>query len=116
MFSKKERVPRETIKKVISEGFQKRSELFLIKKLKNTLPYSRFAVVVSKKVSKSAVQRIYIKRIFKSALRDFFKNKNKQNEFLDFVILVNPKALNFSFASISEELNLIKDFMLEYRK
>ena len=116
MFSKKHRIPRDLVKKVISEGQKGYSELFLFKKLKNNLTYNRFTIVVSKKVSNNAVTRNLIKRKIKSALKVIInennKNKNQVDasnqgilkKYFDLVLIVSPAIKNVTFQDILKEI------------
>jgi ribonuclease P protein component len=90
MFPKKHRAPREIIKKVLFEGKKIHTELFLLRKNENNLNKNRFAIVVSKKVAKTAVKRHYLKRLFKNIILDYFKNI--ENKGFDFVFILNKKA------------------------
>ena len=128
MFSKKKRIPRDIVKKVVSEGQKSYSELFLLKRLPNGLEQDRFAIVVSKKVSKTAVGRHKIKRKLKESLMEFYKNEcnceftveNKicpgsdlQNRGHDFVILTSPSIKSSSYKNILEEIKKKNDFILK---
>lgn len=99
MFPTNKRLSREIIKKAISNGSKYYSELFLIKYIDNDLDTSRFAVVVSKKVSKSAVGRHLVKRRFVNVL-----NNMKEINIKDYVILVSPKSKIALYEEIKEEL------------
>ena len=63
MFSKKYRITALEVQKMFSGDAETlHSELFLVKKSKNNLERSRFAVIIPKKVSKLAVKRHLDKR------------------------------------------------------
>lgn len=103
MLSKKQKIPREIVKKVISEGHKDYSELFLIKKLKNNLPYNRYVVVVSKKVSKTAVGRNQIKRKIKSGI----KKTESENNGWDIVFLTSPAIKKADSIKIKDEIEKV---------
>ncbi|MBN1326000.1 ribonuclease P protein component [Candidatus Falkowbacteria bacterium] len=66
--------------------------LFLIIKYKqNSLPYPRFAIVVSTKVSKKATKRNLIKRRISEIVR---LNLAKIAKGYDIVVIVSPKIIN----------------------
>ncbi len=119
MFSKKKRIPRDQIKKVISEGTKSYSELFLIKKRKNKLSFNRYAFIVSKKVAKMAVSRVLIKRKVKSAVykfdREQLKKTNTVNDNFgnDFLFIINAKIKVTKEPLIINELNKKMRFMVE---
>lgn len=119
MFSKKKRVPRDQIKKVISGGQKCYSELFLIKKIKNNLMYNRYTFVVSKKVEKMAFRRNMIKRKMRAMLCKVDKSLpavrvdaliKKGN---DFVFILNPKIVNKKNEEVLSELEKKEAFMVE---
>jgi ribonuclease P protein component len=119
MFSKKHRIPRDQIKKVISEGQKGYSELFLIKKTKNNLKYNRFAFVVSKKVSKRAFLRTLVKRKIRSVVCEFEKKEilTRYNDGdmkgNDFLFILNPKMKEAKRDLVLNELNKKLRFMVE---
>jgi ribonuclease P protein component len=114
MFSKKQRIPRDTVKKVISEGQKSYSELFLFKKLSNNLNEDRFTIVISKKVSKSAVKRHKVRRKIKAALQEFYKTeKIDKNSFDDFVVIASPTISGASYKQTLEEIKKQKSFILK---
>ena len=91
MFPKNDRVPKEKIKKVLFEGQKTQTELFLLRKKENNLKNERVAIVVSKKNTKSAVKRHYLKRLYKSIIREYIKNNPKKDK-NDWVFVLNKKA------------------------
>jgi ribonuclease P protein component len=119
MFSKKKRVSREKIKRIVSEGQKTYSEIFLIKKLRNECFYNRYSFIVSKKVSKLAIKRNIVKRNIKRILykfdKDFLINTDthKKETKNDFVLIINPKIIKYSKENIINELKKKKDFMVE---
>jgi ribonuclease P protein component len=110
MFSKSQRIPREVIKKVLSDGQSCRSELFLIKKLPNNEKQSRFAVVVSKKVAKSAVTRHKYKRQFAGSIKEVINNQPQNSN--DFVITVSKNYSAEKLPSLLKELESNKNFLI----
>jgi len=63
MFSKKQRIDREKIGKIMKNpDFLFNNTLLTIKKTKNNLGYNRYSTIVPKKTEKSAVKRHFIKR------------------------------------------------------
>jgi ribonuclease P protein component len=70
MFKKRFRLNTSEFTEVFTFGKATRSPLFVMKTKPSELPYSRFAVVVSKKISKRAVERNYLKRKFIHALKE----------------------------------------------
>ena len=66
MLAKKYRLPVQKVLNSKSKSY--RDSYFTIKSFKSTLTHSRFGVIVSKKIAKTAVERNQIKRmIFQAA-------------------------------------------------
>lgn len=92
MLAKKYRLP---IQNVIGEKAKViKGQYFSIKIFPNSLPYCRFGLSVSKKVSAKAVVRNEIKRqIFNRIRKEFFES-GKDSELLggnDFLIILYPE-------------------------
>jgi ribonuclease P protein component len=79
------------------------SKLFNIKISKEALKEPKFAFVVSKKISKSAVKRNRTKRILQSVIEQILENVSKENK----VVIYSKKEL--SFEQKEEVLRNIKD-------
>lgn len=67
-----------------------------------TLPVGRVGVVVSKKVSKLAVQRNRIKRLIREQFR-----KNQHPDGFDFVVIAKPGAAVADNRQLTNELNYL---------
>jgi ribonuclease P protein component len=74
----------------------------IIKFKQNDLSYSRFAVLVSKKISKKAVIRNKQKRRIKAIIR---QDLLKIQKGIDVVIITKPDVLEKSFTQLSIILN-----------
>jgi ribonuclease P protein component len=91
MFSRKNRIPRETIDKIFHNPekiFKKGG--FLIRISKNNLEIPRFAVVIPKKQVKNAVRRNLIKRQIISLLK-----KSKITKNIDLVVYLKSFSSEF---------------------
>ena len=88
------------IELIFQKGKKAFSQFFLVRYLPNQKPYSRFAVVVSNKVSKRAVQRNLLKRRVREILR---ASLSQLPVGLDLVVLVSPKIINSSKEILSFE-------------
>lgn len=83
------------------KGSFQRSRLFLLKFIKNNLKNSRFAFVVSLKVSKRAVDRNLIKR----RMREIIRILNKDiKEGYDLVFIMNSLSLNVTYKDLQNEV------------
>jgi len=105
MLKKKNRLTsNDLFKKVFQEGEERGNKLFLIAFRRNGLSFPRFGIVVSTKISKSAVKRNELKRRIRASLRELipvFK------EGWDVVIVSKKPALDSSFSRIKEMLGEI---------
>ncbi len=76
MLNKTQRIPKKQIPAIARKGKRFVSELFDVKVwYDNAIEASKFAVIVSKKVHKSAVIRNTIKRKFKAAIFELEKEQ-----------------------------------------
>jgi len=102
MLEKKNRfTSNDLFKKVFQEGERLDNKLFSVSFRKNNLTFPRFAVIVSTKVSKSAVVRNKLKRRIRASLKEFipvFK------EGWDVVIISKKSSIDNDFAKIKEAL------------
>jgi ribonuclease P protein component len=102
MFKKSSRIEKKDVIKVIKEGVAYHSPSFLLKVLKNPLKTTLFAVIVSKKVAKTAVSRNRNKR----RVREIMKKQAKNIPQGCFYIIMLKKDLNKSlFQDIEKETN-----------
>ncbi len=100
MFKKRFRLHTSEFKEVFNFGKTTKTPLFLIKSRSNTLAYSRFAVVVSKKISKRAVERNYLKRKFFHALKEHFSTW----PIADYVFILNSSAKDIQYKDLLNNL------------
>lgn len=101
MLSKKFRLQIHLWLKEKNKVITRKSNFFIIKNNDNNLSYSRFGVVISLKVNKSAVKRNKIKR----TIFDFIRlNKFYGGIGKDFLIIVLPKTAKLEKKEIEKEL------------
>jgi ribonuclease P protein component len=74
MIPKYSRIQKGDVLRVIKEGASYHSPSFLLKVLKNPLKTTLFAVIVSKKVAKTAVCRNKNKRRIREIIKKYSKN------------------------------------------
>ena len=96
MFKKRFRLNTSDFKEVFNFGKTTVTPFFLIKSKKNTLAYSRFAVVVSKKLYKKAVQRNHMKRKCMAALKEI----SSGYPIADYVFILNSKAKDVQYQDL----------------
>lgn len=82
-------------------GFIKNNSnnIIVAKFIRNNLSFSRFAFIVSNKISKSAVKRNKIKRRMREAIKA--KLSQVKNGY-DIVFIANPPVLKKNYSDISE--------------
>jgi ribonuclease P protein component len=100
MFKKCLRLNTSDFMEVFNFGKTIKRPLFLIKTKSNNLPFSRFAVVVSKKISKSAVERNHIRRRFMSALKDIVLDIPVS----DYVFILNSGVKDIQYKDLISNL------------
>lgn len=104
MLSRKHRFHgRRSLQAVYREGKTHRSEYFSVKVLKKTKSNYRSAVVVSKKVSKSAVVRNRIRRRIYEQLRGLVSPDSPHDIM---VIVYSNEILNFSDSELSKQIKI----------
>jgi len=100
MFSKKQRLVTTEISNIFESNLKsEHSDFFWIKKRENNLNYSRFAIIVSKKVYNLAVQRHFIKRKIISVIK---KLKNLPNK--DYVLNLKRNISSLNSEDLTKEL------------
>ncbi len=101
MLAKKFRLPIQNWLKQRKKITTRKSDFFIIKISDNNLSFSRFGVVISKKVSKSAVQRNKIKRTIFNFIR---LGKLHEIKGKDVLVIVSPKTAELKEKEIEKEL------------
>lgn len=84
---------------VFRKGKTKAGKLVFLKILKNNLGNNRFGVVVSKKISKKAVNRNKIKRRLREIIRQAHIRPG-----LDIIIIAKPEIIDKNYQDIKNEL------------
>jgi ribonuclease P protein component len=105
MFKKHYRLNTSEFKEVFTFGKTSKNQLFILKSHKNQLTYSRFAVVVSKKIAKRAVERNYLKRKFIHALKEVSNTLPVS----DYVFILNSSIKDIQYKDLLinlEHINL----------
>lgn len=104
MFKKQYRLHTSEFKEVFNFGKTIKSPLTIIKVKENNLKHSRFAVVVSKKIAKKAVERNYIRRKFTHALKEVCAIFQKN----DYIFILNSGIKDIQYKDLINELNNLK--------
>ena len=102
MFPKNQRITdKKDFDLIFKKGRKAYSPFFGVRTIPNNLDIQRFAVLVSKKVSKKAVKRNRIKRVIREAIKT---NASLFPENTDTVLYVTPKALNITLDTAQKEV------------
>lgn len=113
MLSKKNRITgKKDFERIFRKGTSFKEKFLILKIIRTLLPLSRFAFVVSQKVSKNATVRNKIRR----RLRELIKKQinNKKNG-IDGVFIVLPGLEDKNFQEMNDILNnLLKKAKLIY--
>jgi len=99
----------DNIKNIISRGETHSSPYFIIKTKETDDPHSRFAIVVSTKLSKKAVNRNRLRRQLFEIIRLNIEKTSMASPH-KIVILPRAKALKLDYKNL--EKNLLKTFKL----
>jgi ribonuclease P protein component len=86
---------------VFDEGFYSADTFLTLKAVENKMPYSRFGFVVSKKVSKRAVERNRAKRLMSEAIR---LTDEKIKSGFDIVFISKSGIVNKSMEEIKKSV------------
>ena len=98
MLPKKYRLPIQNF--VGKKGRSDKSRYFLLKIFPGVYKFSRFGIIISRRVSKKAVDRNRIKRQIFNFLREI-KNQLPIN---DYLIIVHPEAAKLDKSSLKAEI------------
>lgn len=96
MLKKRFKLKTSEFKEVFNLGKTSHSPIFVLKSMNNLIEYPRFAVVVSKKISKKAVERNKIRRRFFHAIEELlplFKNK-------DYIFILNSSCSDIQYKDL----------------
>jgi ribonuclease P protein component len=96
MFSKTYRINKHDVEKVMKKGVYYHSSFFSLKVLPNNLEKSLFAVIISKKVAKSAVLRNRNKRRVREVIKKIFDKLNFSSSYFIFIIKKDLSTLPYS--------------------
>ena len=103
MIKKKFKLNTSDFKEVFNFGKTERTDFALIKHKNNNLPYSRFAIVVSKKICKKAHERNHLKRRYFAAIKEVGSELNIQ----DYIFILNSSAKDVQYKDILSKIKHI---------
>lgn len=89
---------------IFSQGKSRQTEELGVKLLVNDLTFNRFGVIISNKVSKSAVVRNSIKRKIRANFDHLLPNLKKS---YDIVVITRPSVIKLSSQEIKDKLTFL---------
>jgi len=101
------RIQSQITKQTKKSAIQKKSRHFVIKITPNNFSYSRFGIIISRKVSGKATQRNRIKRVVFDHVR---LNKFHQVPGNDVLIITLPPINQLTKTEIQQELNSLLNY------
>lgn len=104
MFPKRQRISKGTFQNIATQGRRTHNEsLTMVKTPLQTGVLSRFAVVVSKKVAATAVDRNILRRRIYKALEEVCKNKKSTA----YIVFAKKPARHMSFNELKKEIEVL---------
>lgn len=100
MIAKKFRVPRQIIAPILRKGEEFRTELFIVRYFENNEQFSRYRVIISKKIEKEAVDRNKLRRQVYEAIRTTATGSKNR----DMILIPKKKITTATFAQIKEDI------------
>lgn len=86
---------------IIKNGSCKKNRSFTIHHKKNSLPYDRYGISVSKKLGNAVFRNKYKRKI--RSIIDKYKKNYVNNE--DYIIILRRGAIEKSFSELSQDFN-----------
>ncbi len=106
MLAKPQRLEKRQVEYILKKGQSSTSKLFILKFTENNEEKSKYATIISSKISKKAVERNKLRRqiyeIIRTALKESTPEKN-----LNLVLIPKKQILSSSFEEIQEDIKEI---------
>lgn len=102
MIAKTFRVPRQLIPYILKKGALYKSKLFIIRHIDNEEKFSRYRVIVSKKLHNKAVARNKLRRQIYEAIRTNTREEVSNQQ--DFILIPKKAILEKKYSEIAEDL------------
>jgi len=101
MILKKYKVPKVDIPYILNKGQLSNSDFFIIRYRKNDENFSRFRVIISKKLEAKAVKRNKLRRQIYEAIRLNLENDVENN---DYILIPKKKIIEKKYQEILEDI------------
>lgn len=105
MIAAKFRIPRADISYILKKGEQFISKLFIVKYTENKEDFSRYRVIVSRKIYPKAVKRNHLRRQIYEAIR--LNQGKEEGKKKDLVLIPKKNILKADYKSIEEDIKKI---------
>ncbi|MBI4231691.1 ribonuclease P protein component [Candidatus Peregrinibacteria bacterium] len=96
------KVPRQYIAFILKKGHESISQLFIARYKKNEEHFSRYRVIISKKLHPKAVNRNRLRRQVYEAIR---KNLSQNQSNFDIILIPKKNILNKSYQEIEKDIS-----------
>ncbi len=103
MISTSHRVPRKSIPYVLRKGAESTSKLFIIRYKKNEQGFSRYRVIISKKIDAKAVKRNKLRRQVYESIRTNIPKKEEIS--YDYILIPKKKIINATYQNIQSDIS-----------
>lgn len=106
MIAKKFRLDRKRVGQIMASGTASYLPLFVVKSLKNSKPFPRFAVLISTKLAKNATARNrFRRRTYEAVRRHLLIDMKNAAEYHDYVLIGRKSLLRKKFDDIASCLS-----------
>ncbi len=108
MIATKLRVPKEYIGYILKKGNLDSSKLFIIRLQRNNKHFSRYRVIISKKLESAAADRNHLRRQIYEIIR--VNSPTSQEIGMDIILIPKKNVKKVDFSSMSKDIidNIIK--------
>lgn len=102
MLATKYRVPRQYIDYILKKGDSYTSKLFIVRYKPNRENFSRYRIIISRKVDTKAVKRNYLRRQSYEAIR--LNTPKDSTTGLDIILIAKKNAIKASYKNVEDDL------------
>ncbi len=113
MIAHKYRLPRWKVKKILNQPESNKIGYFIVKKQPNNFNYHRWALTISKKFTKKAVDRVRKRRQIYEAIRNVQKDtaENEEKKYYDIALIPHKQILSCNYNKILQNITDIFSYL-----
>lgn len=113
MIARNYRLPRWKVKKIINQPESKKIGFFIVKKHPNKFKYNRWALTLSRKFAKRAVDRVRKRRQIYESIRNIQKDQpfNEEKTHYDIALIPLKQILTCNYDKILQNINDIFTYL-----